>query len=77
MNWDEDYSYVIDSVVSINDSFYVYKGKDIIYEAHQRDVEWDSDKGYWKVSYMNSFKNVDGYTYRMRNDIRFVKKHNR
>lgn len=75
MNCDEDYSYVIDSVVSINDSFYVYKGKDIIYEAHQRDVEWDSENGYWKVSYTDSFLNADGYVYKMRNDIRFVKKH--
>lgn len=78
MNWDEDYSYTIDSIVNINDSFYVFKGKDIIYKAHQRDVEWDSDERYWKVSYMDSFKNDDdGYTYRMRNDIRFVEKHTR
>ena len=72
MNWDKDYSFGIDSVVNIKDSFYIYKGMDTIYRAHQRDVEWDSENGYWKVSYIDSFQNVDGYTYKMRNDIRFV-----
>lgn len=72
---DENHSYVIDSVVSIKDSYYVYNGTDILYRAYQRDVEWDLENGYWKVSYIDSFQNVDGYIYKMRNDIRFVEKH--
>lgn len=75
MFWDEDYLYAIDSVVNIKDTFYVYKGTDNLYKAHQRDVEWDSENGYWKVSYIDSFLNADGYVYKMRNDIRFVEKH--
>lgn len=74
MFWDEDYSYAIDSVVNIKDSFYVYKGTDNLYRAHQRDVEWVLENGYWKVSYIDSFLNADGYVYKMRNDIRFVEK---
>ena len=75
MYWDEDYSYTIDSVVNIKDSFYIYKGTDILYKANQRDVEWDMVNKRWLVSYVDSFQNVDGYTYKMRNHIYFVKKH--
>ena len=72
MTWNEDYSYPVDSVVNTKDSFYFYKGLDILYEANQRDVEWDMGNRRWLVSYVDSFKNVDGYTYKMRKIIRFV-----
>lgn len=72
MYWDENYSYPIDSVVNIKDSFYIYKGTDILYKANQRDVEWDMVNKRWLVSYIDSFQNVDGFTYKMRKIIRFV-----
>lgn len=72
MYWDEEYSYTIDSVVNIKDSFYIYKGTDILYKANQRDVEWDMVNMRWLVSYIDSFQNVDGFTYKMRKIIRFV-----
>lgn len=75
MYQDEGYSYPIDSVVNMKDSFYIYNGADVIYKAHQRNVEWDIMSKRWLVSYIDSFQNDDGYTYKMREIIRFVKKH--
>ena len=52
--WDNNYSYLIDSVVHLRDSFWFYKKEDVICFANQRDVIYDNQKKEWEIFYTDS-----------------------
>lgn len=66
--WDYNYSYLIDSVVHLRDSFWFYKKEDVICHANQRDVIYDNQKKDWEIFYTDSVYR-DGFMYKIKRII--------
>lgn len=73
VDWDYNYSYVVDSVAHIRDTVYFHKGNSFIYKAKQSNVIYNCTKGCWEVYYASDiFK--DSCVYKIKNCIRFTQR---
>ena len=75
VDWDYNYSYLIDSVVHLKDSIYFIKDATVLYAANQRDVTHNHQKGYWEAFYTHEVVRENNI-YKMKNCIHFVKPYN-
>lgn len=71
--WEDNYSYLVDSIVHWKDTVYFFKETDVLYRANQRNVICNYQKGYWEVFYANNVLR-DGRVYKMKNSIRFIQR---
>lgn len=73
VDWDYNYSYVVDSVAHIRDTVYFHKEDSIIYKAEQSNVIYNHKIGCWEVFYASDILK-DGCVYKMKNCIRFIQR---
>jgi hypothetical protein len=73
MDWDYNYSYVIDSIVHTMDTIYFHKCDNLIYKADQSSVIYNYEKKCWEAFYASDVLK-DGCVYKIKNCIRFIQR---
>lgn len=73
MDWDYNYSYVVDSIVHTKDTIYFHKGEYLVYKANQSNVIYNYKKRYWEVFYESNVL-IDACVYKMKSYIHFVQR---